>query len=390
MYQELHIWHKSFLIFIFVFIGLVSFLYAQEQDWGTIASKASKPSDQNWFSFLNKPWIDKNQPYSSWIGIVSIALAINLLANTLIFVLGKVLESENIKRFAISEFFQTSATAFAIVFLISLISLSFVYIQSFFFPSDIQFKCFDPISKTSSVVKFWDTDSGAFKALKCKIQEQLYVIFNLYKSAYSQNMEKEVEASECTTTFNWQNCKIWNPQTYKEVETYHLIANRAASLSISLVAQYFFVDYLEKNLLSFFLPAGLLLRLFPPLRGIGGIFIAVALGFYFVLPLVYLLLQPSFVQANSIEFKNQPKTSKYLCFDKLSSFNSLYTELKIATQDSKLDIPSLDKNQFYEFTLAAFFYPFIALSVTIIFINFLAGFLSSDAGYLVHFIAKNL
>jgi hypothetical protein len=371
---------KKTLIFIFIIS-----VFGYCQDWGK-AFEQSSPSNQKSFKVLNVPWFEQqglNTDSFYWIKLAALVVAICFAFNSIVFMLGYVLNADNIKRFAISEFYQTTATAFLIVFMFVLLNFGFVLIQNLFFPKgqETSFFCQD------QEISLWDSSSGPFRIIKCKISQYLQAAYTIFLNSYNQNMVAEVEASECySLTFLGMVCKDWDPFIHKNVEALHYIANRAASLSISLVAQYFFVDYLEKNLLSFFLPVGLLLRLFPPSRQIGNLFISVTIGFYFVFPLVFLLIQPDL--AFDMEASKPSKNSiiKSACYSKFGAFFS--TSNKVT---STFFAFSSDINQFlYQITLGTFFYPFVALIITVMSISFLASFLGSDVSILVHFISKNL
>lgn len=349
------------------------------QDWGSAKSANIQPTD---FKLFNIPWKSTSNQEISWLSIASIVILICFLANTILFMLGKAFELDNIKKFAISEFFQTTATALMIVFFLSGITAAFDLIQKYFLPSGSSVSC------NGNIIGIWDNNSGPFTIIKCKISEYLSTAYSLFNATYIANIDKEVEGSQCYGTSGFTECKIWNSDLYREVETYHYIANRLTNVSISLVAQYFFIDYLQNNLLSFFLPVGLLLRLFPPLRGIGSLFIAIVIGFYFIFPLTYLFIEPSIkIEEQKVQ---KPNLAKNVCFSKFSPFVS--TSLLQPEPPSTTGLQfSSDIGQFIvEITLGTFFYPFLSLVITVIFINFLAGFLSADSGMLIHFIAKNL
>ncbi|MEM2174420.1 MAG: hypothetical protein QXI58_02200 [Candidatus Micrarchaeia archaeon] len=68
-------------------------------------------------------------------------------------------------------------------------------------------------------------------------------------------------------------------------------ANSSVSyLLFLLYLQYHLLIFSQQTMLTIFLPIGILCRIFPLTRGIGNVFIAVAIGFYFVLPLSYYLV----------------------------------------------------------------------------------------------------
>lgn len=62
-----------------------------------------------------------------------------------------------------------------------------------------------------------------------------------------------------------------------------------ASFGASLISQYFFLDVIKQLAFSLFLPAGIILKAFPFMRDAGAFLISLALGFYFVFPLFYVM-----------------------------------------------------------------------------------------------------
>ncbi len=74
------------------------------------------------------------------------------------------------------------------------------------------------------------------------------------------------------------------------VQTFMNFSNQIA---FTLFIYYVFVhmlNFVEATALQVFLPAGILLRAFPPTRGVGAYVLAFVIGFYFVFPLAYIML----------------------------------------------------------------------------------------------------
>jgi hypothetical protein len=91
----------------------------------------------------------------------------------------------------------------------------------------------------------------------------------------------------------------WISSVHKEVETYHSIAYLCTNLLIGLSAKMFVLQYIKQNMLVVFLPLGILLRTFHFTRGIGALFMALAVGFFFIYPTVVFMMDSSFVEANA-------------------------------------------------------------------------------------------
>jgi hypothetical protein len=132
--------------------------------------------------------------------------------------------------------------------------------------------------------------AGPMGAFKCKIQEKITALDRAYNNVYKANFPVERLTSMCINIFGAPvYCFDWNLDLHIAVEKAHLIATKIVGLLITLHAQFIMAEYIQRNMLSVFLPMGLLLRVFPITRGVGGLFIALAVGFFFVFPLFVLL-----------------------------------------------------------------------------------------------------
>lgn len=327
------------------------------------------------------------QNNASWVGMAMLAIAACIAANALLLIIAKALNLPDIERFAYSEFYHTTASAMMIVFLALAISFVFSFLATTnILPSGSTTEC------AGVSLDVWG--EGPFSIIQCKLQDKIIYSEELFNRAYESNIGPEIMASACTYAYGmpiW--CGDWDEAVHTQMEKAHYIANRVVPIAISLHAQYMFVDYLANNMMAIFLPLGILLRIFPPLRGIGGLFIGIAIGFYLVLPVTYILLDPTTSKPDPSGLIPVEKTNTDACYQSFSGFVTLNTQSNLLGANSATT-PQVDINQvgaeLTSLQIESFFNPLAALAATILFINAIVPALGGDTGNMLHFISKTV
>jgi len=341
----------------------------------------------------------QNRMDSWWILAVT-AIMICVSFNTLLYMLGFALESQEIKNYAKSEFLQVSASSLMIFFVVALIFQvtsggSNETVGAIDFMSDLLGTGSSSISCTAAQTGrfyIWKGEapfgSGPMGAFKCKLQEKISALDNAYENVKNANMPVEQGLSMCYYILGvpvW--CGSWDLPTHKRVEEAHLVASKIVDLQVSLNAQFTLAEYVQKNMLTVFLPFGLVLRIFPLTRGIGGLFIAIGVGFFFVWPTFFLLTDPTFIKVNNPP--SQPK-QEGMCFTGFRGSTVLLAGIVQtggAGQQSDLAILQ-GKDLVYQMTIATMFYPFIALVLTLIFVRAMTPLLGGDLGELMRMVSR--
>lgn len=337
---------------------------------------------------------------NGWYGLAGLAIAICLLFNALAYMAGFALQSEELKRYAKSEFLQVSASSLLIFFAVSLLYMVSVDGGSPGASSAFGLMGYIVGGEGSSIscaavptgrFPIWSGPepfgSGPLGAFKCKTQEKITALDRAYNNVVATNMPLERATSLCINLFGVPiYCGDWDIDLHKEVETSHLVATKIVSLLVPLHAQYSLAEYVQKNMLTVFLPFGLVLRIFPFTRGVGGLFIAIAIGFFFVFPTFFLLTDPTFVRVDEAA-KN---TIAGACFTGFRGATVLLAGVLSSTDTAS--ISALANSQgaelVYQITIAAVFYPFIALAITLIFIRAMTPILGGDMGELMRMVAR--
>ncbi|MFH1094617.1 MAG: hypothetical protein V1728_00170 [Candidatus Micrarchaeota archaeon] len=380
------------LIFLSSLSGL---LFAQDSKWSEQLPQdlASGPGS-NGFLFANTPWAIANagqwQPIGagrSWVGLALLAITACFFANAFVYIVGHVLHIPSVERWAQSEFYQTTASALLVTGMGVMVAGGFALISSGgLLPQGTTTQCH------GLPMDVWE--SGPFSIIQCKLEEKILYAETLYNQAYEQNKVYEPQTSlQIFVMGNPVWMGDWDNVLHTNMEQAHFIANRLVGISITLHATYMFADYLAHNMMYVFLPLGILLRIFPPLRGIGALFIAVALGFYIVFPISYVLLDPTTSKPNPEDIIPSPNARLDACYSGFSGIVSLNTQSNLANaQQTQAAIPNISEvaSELTNLQIETFFNPLAALSITLIFISGVAPLLGGDSGDLLHFIAKTV
>ncbi|MEM2962980.1 MAG: hypothetical protein QXN01_00585 [Candidatus Anstonellales archaeon] len=337
------------------------------------------------------------QSYGSTTGLISVweglgwnavalsAVALCIFFFTIVYVIGRSLSLENIKRWAISEMLQASASSILIVMLINLVNLAAFITIAIIIGQDTAIECGgQPI--TFSIDQNGLIIGNPISFAKCRIQEKINFLDKMYQRIFEQNKETEKQAAFCLSFVGIQvYCGDWFLRG--DVERAHLLGSKITPLLIHLHAQYIFLDYIEKNMLSVFLPLGILLRIFQFTRGAGGLLIAVAMGFYFILPAFYVVMDPAYAHGSG-DIDVTPKTEVFnACY---AGFSGASVTLSTITQNVDISRSTFElfSSELATLTIGIMYYPFIAFALTLIFVRIITPLLGGELGELTSAISK--
>lgn len=210
----------------------------------------------------------------TWIPLAGLAVLICGLINGLLYGIGHAINNEPLMKYARSEMLQTAATAVMIVVMLTLV-----------------YHAFDFAATLGSVECGGEDVTNPIEADMCFTQELLNSLNDAYENAFESDWGPEIAYSISISVLGFPvfiGSQV--DSIYREVETYHSIAYICINLMIGLSAKMFVLKYIYENMLSVFLPLGIILRTFHFTRGIGAFFIALAIAFYFIYPLVSFIL----------------------------------------------------------------------------------------------------
>ena len=233
---------------------------------------------------------------------------------------------------------------------------------------------------------------GPLGAFKCTLQEKITALDNAYSSIYDANKDTERMTSMCYIVFGMPvYCGDWDKDLHNQVEEAHLLATKIVGLLMPLHGLYVLAQYVQNNMLSVFLPLGLVLRIFPLTRGVGGLLIAIAVGFFFVWPTFFVLTDATFVKASAADNPNQARVAGE-CFTGFKGSAILVQTVlnQNGLGGSSDESLAADNAQLllFQLTISIMFYPFVALVITLIFIRAMTPLLGGDTGELMKMVAR--
>ncbi len=327
----------------------------------------------------------------NWYPLALAAIGVCFFANLLVFVAAKVFHVPQWEKFAQAEFFQVTVSALLIATVVQLLDSGFDYIADFVLPRGSTTLCQGAQRDVYSDAGY----SGPIKIIQCKLQDKLNYIYALYAKAVAKNKEVETLTTMNVILFNIPIFYgDWIASWHDQMEKAHYIANAVIPMAINVEAQYMFMDYIANNMLAVLLPVGIILRIIPVFRGIGGLLIAIALGFYMVFPIAYIMLDPTTVRADPGIMIPTSGIKAKACY---TTFAGIASSITLASlnpnqggglfSSGDIDINALGR-EMARLQIETIFIPFAALGAAIVFIQAAAPFFGGDSGEIVHFIAK--
>lgn len=324
---------------------------------------------------LETKWIDLG-----WIlyGIITIVLCIAIA--TIVYIIGHVLDAQNLKRWSLSEGLNSIASAIMIILLILFLQHAFSYLTDSLLEGNI-LQCKGMEHEAAEPIIF----------AKCRVEEQIVVLDDLYDQIYVTTAAWEKQASRCYSFLGFTVwCGDWYGNTRKQIESGYLLTNKIIPLTIGLHSVWVFLDYISKTMLTIFLPLGLLLRAFPISRGVGGLLVAIAIGAYFIFPVLFVMLDPSFT-TRPAGIDPPFLDNAYGCYPGFKG--GIVLSNVINSQETyEYTIFSFQRigDILVEITIRALFYPFVAFAASIALILALTPLLGGDSGDTLRLIGKTI
>ena len=348
-------------------------------------------------TFLTKYQNMFTNQMDNWQQMAMAAILIGVFFNALIYMFGRLIDSESMKRYAKVELLQVTASALMIFFAVELLfTLStgsgITFITDNVIGSESYVSCG---AENSGKFYIWHPGSrfgvGPIGAFKCKLQEKITALDKIYGDIVKKNKDKEIYTSTCFSLFSVPvYCGDWDIAVHQKVEQAHLLAAKIVGLLIPLHAQYALAGYIENNMLSVFLPLGLILRILPITRGVGALFISVAVGFFFIWPTFFILTDPTFVHVGETESPSQER-QEGACFTGFKGTSILLSSVIGENSEAGAgeSFGLSDPGQLvFQLGVTAQFYPFVSLVITLVFIRVLTPLLGGEMGDLTRMISR--
>jgi hypothetical protein len=330
----------------------------------------------------------------SWWNLGIAAILISVFFNALVYMAGMATESQHLKSYAKAEFLQVTASSMMIFFASALLydltsgGSAMDLMAAILGTGQSTIDC---AAVSGGKFLIWNDypsfGSGPIGAFKCKVQEKINALDAAYHNTVEANKADERFTSVCINLFSVPvYCGDWDLAMHTQVEKAHLVSTKIVGLLMPLHAQFVLAEYIQKNMLAVFLPMGLMLRIFPVTRGVGGLFIALAIGFFFIWPTFFLLTDPTFVKADA----RVDDMAKGMCFTGFKGATVVLAGVLSPTGGSgagSLATASAEE-MVYQLTIGTLFYPFVALVLTLAFIRALTPLLGGDMGELMKMVSR--
>ena len=319
-------------------------------------------------------------PYGgNWFILSFLLLFASIACLTIISILAYSLDLYKLKMWIRGESVQMLLSAFMILFFVILIQAGTSYIGQYIGGQTIP-------CGTESVIS-----SEPITFAKCNYNEKIDVLGQMYQTVYANNYGNERWMSQTISVMGIPVYSgSWSGQIRRKVGEAHTISARILPLLIGLWGQKAAIGFIQSTMLVLFLPIGLVLRIIPYTRGIGGLFIAMALGLYFIFPITLLMLNPAFERAdmNRIVIYDYGKDAK-ACYVGFKGAVTMSTDMVSRTEDGMGTISyGIIADELSYMMFEVMFNPFIAFAVAVLFIKTLAPVLGSDGAQIIKFSSK--
>lgn len=331
---------------------------------------------------------ERNSTFLLWSIIATFSAVV--IHSTLI-ALGKALSLRDLELYARSEISNAFATLVIVAMIALLVTEFSAFSAQYFYGCTRQGNVFVNCGRLECPGGPNEIDSSiaVLEAFKCKVGQKAAAFDELNNDAIDKGKDYLFLMSQYIgvlglPVFQGAYVTSW----FKQLEAYRLIVNLTTNLLIASNVLIVIINYVEQNMLAFFLPVGLLLRAFHFTRGIGAFLISVALGMYFIFPVVYIITDPTFVkpQYKAPSLFNYDQIACYPSFSGIV-YNTFISSNPATTSAGQLTAETLMANiaSIYSTFL---FHPFIAFAVTLVFIRYTMYLLGGEAQDIMRLVSK--
>ncbi len=322
----------------------------------------------------------------AWIALVFAATMAVFLIHLIIYMLAKAFDIADLKAYSESEMMQALATFLMAGFIVVMLSSAadFAYKE---FLSGGQIPCGDNMLYITGPTSF---GADGLDVIQCRLLEKA--------TAMSELKTQILNSAAGSGIFDQLNDRVslmgasvsqgdWDSKTYSTAEGYRYANIFATTLLASLNAQAFFVMYIKKNMISFFLPMGIILRGFNFTRAIGAFFIALAIGLYFILPILYLITDPGFVRVPPTASAITTATYCYQTFSGAINLVGLPKVQAIGEEQTAMDMTSIS-SELSSTYMSLLTHAFVVLSITLVLVRYGMTLLGGETMELMRLVGR--
>jgi hypothetical protein len=350
-----------------------------------------------YLTYFNPPALSGLAPNLQWyvLGIMASLLVVTVHALLLAF--GRAFNLQELEKYAKAEILNAIATILMVMFLITLLNQVEYFSLTYFLGCQnvTSTKMVCPEFKCGGQTIAIDQLTNSIGLLQCRLSDKAAAFAELHQQLMGAAVDWDP-----FSVFNRLNMYIsilgipifsgqYVSSWFREAETYRLLNIFITNLLVGLNALVVVADYVKATMLTFFLPLGLILRAFHFTRGIGAFFMSLAIGMYFVYPVLYIITDPAFVKPTynpSVPIQ----TGQPLCFPTFSSVSySLYSTVSSSESSGSTDLSlSQLSNDVANIYATLLLQPFIIFAVTMVFVRYMTYILGGEPADLLRALAK--
>ncbi len=289
--------------------------------------------------------------WTKWEPLAFLAVLLSFFIAILIFVMGTVLRNERLRTFGIGEMYEALASAIIVIMFLTIAGIIFGLLPSFVLSGN---------PYTSSLTYISNTINAE--------QNSVYQLFRVIIAVrFYTSIRTEICLPLCIRP-------ITEPLAYLATWYFYTPAWAIVDLQLDgimlLYGEFYLILLFSYMAIPVFLIPGVIFRTVLPTRGLGGIMIAVAIGFYFVMPVLF-----SFA-----EISTAPKLMQQavIASSELQQYGGTSGAIfGAASPSSNLVTKGLDGIQasMGDYWLSVLFYPALILGVTYLIIGQIAEFI---------------
>ncbi len=338
----------------------------------------------------------------AYIPLIILASFVAMLFNIIFIMLGKSFSISSLERFGKSELSQTIVTIFMAGFLVAMIGTAMVLVSNLIAGSVVcegetyavvgvdSFDLGDALRTTSKLGGPNTPLEPIYSLLLCRLSSK--------SSALAQIIDSRLNSPSIISAFLLLNSRlsvlgipVYNGATgffltgfgniYELVEQARLEMIFSIPLLIALNSQFVLLTYIYNNMLTVFLPLGILLRAFYITRPVGGLFISLAISLFFIFPVVYFVLDPGFVPAPPKPLVDEVvSTQSVSCVNTMQGVSTLLTSYSaspsgVGGQIAEIRSSVSDIARTY---LELIIHPLVSLSISLMIGRYIMSLLGAD------------
>lgn len=353
---------------------------------------------------FNPPMVGSLPADMQWGVLALTASILIVIVHGMILGISRAFSMNDLERYAKSEILNAVATALMVIFLLSTLQAVQTFAIGYFFgctgsgtgiPNAIGGGVSGCVKLSCAGVDVGISDmKDSIDLLKCRLSNKASGFADLQQ----QIMQTAVSGNPFSAfnrlqfyigfvgvpVFSGQYIGSW----FREAETYRLLNTFITTFLIGSNTLIVAAEYIKNNMLSFYLPLGLLLRAFPYTRGIGAFFIALAIGLYFIYPLLYVITDPGYVKPSYSPAQSAPKPG--LCYPTFSSITYAISSSNTGSTSSggvDLSLTQLSTDIASVYT-SLLIQPFVIFAITMIFVRYMTYVFGGEPNDILRALAK--